>query len=547
MGPAHEPRPPTPDAACCLLFAGDGLHSSGVYRPHGYELHLRGSDTAEHQITHLHEIHHAALNDDSAWGAMIHIAARHAPWADETLAFLTRHCRLPHEAFASFLSISLSLHHIPDGERVLAAYPVYLPLYRRMRRLLHPVPPGHRQDIAATAIARFCMSAPVLEVALEHHRAPRPLAGIPSDWLPDQRLALISTAGRDVVQAACWHADEVFQAELGQGVDDVGLDGDQADLDAVWDLWERAFITTLLTRHSRLTHTPAMSTSEHRTVAAELASVLSAQGANVELPHELGTPRSDAHTVQRLLPTATVVLREAPLPSLLTLVGEDPVTDALIQHAATPPASPLVVQGRMPRHLASLFQFGPADHERLLSTSAAEPIFAIRLPVADGDDQVVVNARLDTPQGFCAVSELWADHVRANCIALSCYANRDWQYAWLPVLRRLPTVVLVDHGLLGAVGPGRPLGDSQEVHAAFLHTERDAIRGLVWHVEGHPHVMLALGDDLIVQLITGQLRELLGSRLVLSDSDWSAWGDVLGAVVSSVLGTEPRLSFEGDS
>ena len=65
------------------------------------------------------------------------------------------------------------------------------------------------------------------------------------------------------------------------------------------------------------------------------------------------------------------------------------------------------------------------------------------------------------------------------------------------------------------------------------------------HVDGPPHVMLSIGDDLLIQILMGQLADLLGGRLSTSEADWSEWAEVLSAVASSVLLTEARISFDG--
>ncbi|MEZ2388596.1 hypothetical protein AB6813_03425 [bacterium RCC_150] len=62
---------------------------------------------------------------------------------------------------------------------------------------------------------------------------------------------------------------------------------------------------------------------------------------------------------------------------------------------------------------------------------------------------------------------------------------------------------------------------------------------------GHPHVILAIADDLSIQLLAGQLVDLLAERLVMRDADWSEWMSVLSAVSASVLGTESSLRFNG--
>ena len=77
---------PVPGA--CLLFGGEPQVSEGLYRQSGYELRLRGADTMQHHIVHLHEIHHKSLDDDTAWGALMRIAAAHPGWRESLLPWL---------------------------------------------------------------------------------------------------------------------------------------------------------------------------------------------------------------------------------------------------------------------------------------------------------------------------------------------------------------------------------------------------------------------------------------------------------------------------
>ena len=98
----------TPALGCCLFLVGEGTASSGWCSPDAYSLEPRGDDVAEHHLMHLHEIHHKVLNDDTAWGAFIHIAARHPGWSADLLPGLIKACRTVHEAFATFMSLSLA-------------------------------------------------------------------------------------------------------------------------------------------------------------------------------------------------------------------------------------------------------------------------------------------------------------------------------------------------------------------------------------------------------------------------------------------------------
>ena len=87
----------TVDRESCLFFEGSQGASRGVYRPTGYELHLSGGHIGLQHLTHLHEIHHKVLNDDTGWGSALHITARHEPWAAHVFPALLEACRGVHE------------------------------------------------------------------------------------------------------------------------------------------------------------------------------------------------------------------------------------------------------------------------------------------------------------------------------------------------------------------------------------------------------------------------------------------------------------------
>ena len=97
VGDEPERRRTHSDRSCCLFVHGAGDASAGRYTPAAYELVLQGDDLAQHHVVHLHEVHHKVLNDDTAWGALIHVVARHDEWAPVLLGGLVDACRLIHE------------------------------------------------------------------------------------------------------------------------------------------------------------------------------------------------------------------------------------------------------------------------------------------------------------------------------------------------------------------------------------------------------------------------------------------------------------------
>ena len=531
------------DGCCCLALSGADAASSGLYHPYGYSLRLLGGDIAQHQVAHLHEIHHKVLNDDTSWGAAVHLAARHPTWVRSLLPGLTSACRTVHESFASFMSLSLARTRHPDIDRVLNDYPIYVPLAARYSRLLAPVPPGHRQDLAATAVARWSMSAPVLELMEDAYPEGLGMAQIPASWRPDHRFrALTRLTTPDVLHAACRSADDTFQDSVGVGVDDLALDETDATLDRAWSLWERVFIVSAISASSRLAEMPTLEADEHLLAASRIVERLAADGIDVD-PPRLGNEEaiSDVESVRRLTAAASLELRR-PHPAALAVIGDGVDLDPVLALCAASSAPCVVVHGRLRTSLRRQFLFP----ENTLEGPWADPLFAIRVLVDDDARDLILHAELPWPETFASVVSAWAARgVAACCVTASCYLDAAWQQAWLPVLRVWPLVVLLDVGLPGLVGAGSLLGEDRPVYAAYLGLGDPTLKGLVMHVDGHPHVMLSIGDDLLIQLLMGQLADLLGGRLSTGEADWSEWVVALSAVASSVLLTEARISFDG--
>ncbi len=524
---------------------GDEHASSGVYRPRSYELTFRGDDVAQHHMLHLHEIHHKALNDDTAWGSFIHFVARHPGWDDELLDRIVRSCRLVHEAFASFMAVSLTGHRHQDIDRVLDAYPVYLPLVRRMERLLRPVPAGHRQELAATAVARFCMGPPIFDLLKSCYPNMVTLSEIPSSWLPDQRFSVFGGIGAAVVGAAVIAADVGFARAYGRPFETLVLDETDERLDSAWSTWEADFIASLVDSEPRLRGLASISANAHLPLVAELVETARARGVLIQLPHQLDELNmSDVESVQRIFTATELRLRPTPWPSALAEVGIEVAASDVLSLASGGTRPALIIHGRTPAHVRIGFAFPQIDATEL--EARGEPIFAVRLLVDDDGRDLILNVTIPTPEAYNDLVEAWpTGHLIANCITTSCYTSTNWQSSWLPALNAKPTVLLVDMGLIGMVGEGRLLGNTEPVYGSYIGLDATSFTALVWHVEGHPHVMVAIADDLTIQLFAGQLQDLLGDRLSMHDADWSEWVAVLSAVCASVLGTEGSLRFDG--
>ena len=533
------------DRRSCLWFRGDEAASTGSYRPAGYTLRFRGDAISQHHITHLHEIHHKILNDDTAWGAMIHIAARHPGWDTDFLATLLDRCRLVHEAFATYMAVSLASHRHENAEQVLDAYPIYRPLWRRMNRLLASVPAGHRRDLAATAIARFSMGAPILDLALSVYPQPLSFSQVPSAWTPDQRFIRICLTPSTTVADAAKTADDRFAESEGLPIEDLGLDEADDRLDDAWSMWEATFLSHLIAVEPRLRELPHTHPDSHLAAAADLAHQAASHGIEIPLPHDPGqVALTDAESTQRILTATEVQLRDTPWPAALAEIGSDVAAADVLSLAGAGSHPALVIHGRASSHVGRTFLFETADQAIL--EAATEPVFAVRLYIADVGGELILNATIPIPDSYDALIRAWpAGQIRANCIAASCYLDADWQQTWGPALKPVPTVILVDTGLVGMIGPGRLLGDASPVFASYVGLDSDSLTALICHVDGHPHILLILADDLTVQLFAGQLQDLLGDRLRMRDADWSEWLPTLAAVTGSLVGTEWSLRFDG--
>ncbi|WP_425003063.1 hypothetical protein [Mycolicibacterium sp. S3B2] len=516
------------DRDSCLHYLGAADGSAGRYDTDGYHLQLRGEDLADHHLTHLHEIHHKALNDDTCWGLALHLAARHPRWNTTLYPSLLAACRTVHEVFATFLSVQLARTRHPAVTQLLGDNPHYYDYLTRMERLLAGVPAGHRKDLAATGIARFCMSGPILDV-LASEEAPT-LAMVRTLDRPDARFHRFQRLDPAVLAAAGRYADASLR-DIDIDVDDLGLDHTDAVLDDAWSRWEQEFVTHAVRADPHLAGRPILGSGAHLIAGQRALQSINTKGNVIDMA--LAPPDaaalSDLQSTERLLSFTRIPLAQPASHTRQLTVGGQISVDELVRlvDVTAGPDPALVVHGRR----------NPAD---------TEPRFSVRVISAPDDaSSTMLHALIHEPHAYRDLMTAWTGPGTAvNCVTVSCFLDAEWQSRWMPVLLERPTVLLLDTALSALAGAGRPLGHREPVWGRHLDIGHPQLRGLVWHVEGQRHVMLAIGDDLAVQLIGGALRELLGDRLHLDDSDWTPWGSALAAVVGSLVATEPTISFD---
>ena len=82
--------------------------SAGHYTPHAFGLRLSGSEQRVDHVVYLHEVHHAALNDMTAWGSLLHLYARLPEHRGEDFGRILDACRTLHESYATYGSVGIA-------------------------------------------------------------------------------------------------------------------------------------------------------------------------------------------------------------------------------------------------------------------------------------------------------------------------------------------------------------------------------------------------------------------------------------------------------
>jgi hypothetical protein len=536
-----------------LCFEGAG--SSGDYTPLAYSLRLAGIKQPADHVVYLHEVHHAALNDVTAWGTALHVYAR-LP-GDDGLQFgvLLDACRITHESLATFASVEIaSARHGPLDE-VLAVYPDYVPLYDETAKLLANIAGPGRRQIITSALARLCMQTPVLdEIAASGLDAFR-LAAIRAIDTPDGRWRWFLHQGPQVPVAAAAVADRAMVEAFGRGaLDSDGPGGDLAKStdrshDEAWEYWEasayeqlRAMLGTarartigfnghqdgtaallehVASRHGDIGVRPAMPDEQRHSDAALASAVLQ------QVRHDLsGGERYRA-----------ALVRPADTESVAEILAGRPLLDDR-------PA--MIVDARPANRLAALYRWPGGLLPEQLRTPGG-PVVAVRVMVDDGEPGTVIgHAVLHTPEEFAELSERWQRRgPLAVCASLSCFADVEWKERWLPALTSAGTMfVLVD------VEPERFIPAwsraGREVVAIGVDVDDSSGQrtGLVFSPDDGAIWWLVVANDITVNLLLEYLHDQLGGRLLSDAGHFAAIRDVTTVVISHLLATESFVSFD---
>lgn len=537
-------------ARLCLL--GEG--STGSYTPHAYRLRLAGVTQSTDHVVHLHEVHHAALNDVTAWGSALHVFARLPGEPDPRFEHLLDACRTTHESLATFAAVQIaSARHGELGD-VLAAYPEYVPLYETTRRLVAGVPGANRRQQITTALARLCMQTPILDEIVAAGLDGFQLTMLREIDRPDARWHWFVRRGPELLATAAEAADREVVAAFGRGA--LEADGPGGDLytstdrshDEAWDLWEAAAYGSLRGALRTLSAARTMDITDHQAGTAALLALTEASHGDLGLRAAMTDDqrRDDAAIASALLQQVRHELTDGD-PHRAALLSADPTrTASLVAEHSPPEHGPaLVVHARPPGRLAELYRWqGSALPEPLRATG--EPVVAVRLIGDDGaPGDVVAHAVLAQPPDLAELRGRWAGQgPQAACVSASCVADPDWARRWWPEFRALgPVFVLVDVELERFVP--RWARDQRDVAVIGIDLQdTGGRRTALLFTAGDDAWWLVLADDVTIRLVHEYLAAQLGPRVYREPGRFDAIRDAATAVLVSLLATESFTSFD---
>ena len=526
-------------ARLCL----EGTGSTGQYTPQAFNLRLMGTAQAVDHIVYLHEVHHAALNDSTAWGSALHVYAR-LPDAGTVFAGLLDACRIVHESLATFASVQIATARHGEVDFVLDAYPRYVPLYRSTCWLTTGVEGPNRRQQAVTALARVCMQSPVLDVVVGAGLGGFRMAAIREHDRPDARWNWFLRRGPGVLTAAAQAADRVLLDEYGPSAlqsDSAGSDLYQAtdrSHDDAWDRWEVA-VYEHLCEAIAASGVGVVPFDGHQELTAKLLELVHEGygdlGLRAGLPDQLR--HDDAQLAASVLQQVrhelfageryrAVVVPLASLDEVVQAVGDIPVAGGC-------PA--LIVDARPVDRLEALYRWAPGSDI---------PPVAVRLIAEDDAGLVIGHVPLNGPTDLEELVRRWGTRgIFTTCVGASCLAAPGFADAWLSVAPR-PVFVLVD------VEPARFVpqwaGKDLSVVAVPLDVEDPSGHraALLFSVDGSQIWWLVVADDVTVRLMVEYLRGQLGESLRLEAGALEPVREAAIALITHILATESFTSFD---
>lgn len=535
------------DAERLLYFRAE--ESYGHYLPGNITINLSGSDTAEHHVTHVHEIHHKTLNDSTAWGSALYFAYEYQPWLTEVFGDLLSAARFTHEMFATFISVNLAESRFPDAHAVLHPGGLYSVCYQRAADFVRDIDDPMRKDCIITALTRAAMQSPVLSVAGNAFPGLFELSDIPNADRPDWRMSLLlrnmATHIAEIALSADASIADRFGSESLRNVTAYGGVNEPQN-DQSWQAWERYFFDHF-SSHLTYCGSHVLSWDGHiddtRQMANRLGELIPTRlRVNAEdAPDPTGFDESVA-----VLATTRFPLRDSLWPASLGemhgVIDSDDFFRVVTHVTATDGVPDLVFQARLAGRLLDSYRWNDEARSHLarLKNTVVVSVKCV-VNVDDTDDLEVFHVIFRNPKDLLEVLESWqARGPAVFCVAASCYTDQNFAEHWVePTRQHLAMAVLLDVPTNVLTGPERAmLPSDREAYGVYWNLTGTPYRALIWHIDRQTHIGIYIGDDLATQLIAGQFADSFGKRLTMQDVDWSQWQPELAAVIRSIISCE---------
>ncbi|WP_040694349.1 hypothetical protein [Nocardia vinacea] len=534
--------------------ADDALHfqsgvSYGHYRPGDTTLSLAGADTMEHHVTHIHEIHHKALNDSTAWGSALHFAHEYQPWAVELFGELLGASRYTHEVFATFSSINLAEVRYPNASSVLSKGGAYEAYYNRAAVLVQQLEDPIRKDSLLTAITRASMQTPILSLAASAFPGEFKLSDIPNVDRPDRRFSLLLRDLAPRISELARQADTAISDRFGNhtlqkntaygGVDDPLND-------EAWRAWEQVVYDECASHLSERGAT-VLPWDGHIEATRQVADLLASAGHTRLRVNPAGAPAPTSYDESVAMLAATRFpfrnhLWPASFGYMKGVIDPEDFMHVITHVASVDGVPDLVFHARLAGRLLESYEWDeqPRKHLESLGNSVVVSV-KCRTNIGDSDDFEIFHVGFREPADMLELLDAWKDRgPYAFCVAASCYTDPHFAAHWIePTRKRIPTVVLLDVPTNTLIGPEKAmLPSDRQAYGIYWNLTGTPYTALIWHVDGQTHLGMYIGDDLATQLTAGQFEDIMGQGLTMQDVDWLQWERELSAVIRSIISCE---------
>lgn len=509
----------------------------GAYTPFGFHLRGGGVDSTADAVAHVHEAHHGALNDSTAWGTALHLTARLSDRRD-TFLWMLDACRRVHEGFATWASVAI-VGQSRRTDQAFARYRLYIPMLRAVDRFVEPVDSPMRRYLLVTQVARACMQTPILDQLTRDREVSR--RGLRVLDTPDGRWAWYLRNAPHVAGQAALAADEAVghlpSGSVALDLDRSGAgDTNAAAHDSVWNAWER-------TAYSSLAHALARAGGDvldfdgHQAPTRQAVTWAKAHDPHVRLAAALdgGPARDDRTLAAATLEQATHNVAPTPWSAACITLPPSALADELRSRIYD--GDPLILDARPRERLRSLYQWVDGSLDGL----GPHPLVAVR--VCDGD--AVLHHIVSSPDDLDElVAAFRGAELVATCVSVSCLADRDWQTAWLAPLRRAGFLVFVID-----VELDRFLKNWADADVGVFGIEINDTLGTRYaaaaRVDRSADLWIAIGDELTANLVLRQISDTPGLNVTNHGPLEASLNQLVTAVLTHLLATESYFDLGG--